>query len=378
MSSQPIRICITRSARRSYSETFIKDQIGGFSKLAEVFPVHSGRLPERREDGRLLGPRAFWILHKVIRGISGVRNNYFGNYALRTYLQKQRIDVVLANYGIAAAHLVPACRDLGIPLLVIFHGHDATDQKLLKQYRRGYQRLFEYASFVITVSADMREGLIRLGAPPEKIRVVPCGVDIAKFRPASEPKEKLFLAVGRFVEKKGPLHTIKAFHKVWQKHPDAKLVMAGSRSGECYAACSRWVANTGMAGAVVFAGVLTPAEIREWMARARAFVQHSITAANGDQEGTPVSVLEASASGLPVISTFHGGIKEAVVHNKTGFLVKEGDIDGMAASMMTILENSDLAGSMGREGRAHISSHYNQAEQIGALFKLAVAAVKGK
>jgi hypothetical protein len=77
-----VRICITRSERHSYSETFIRDQISGLSKRAEVFTIHSGRLPERKEDGSLLSNGLFWILHNVVKGVTGKRNNYFGNYGI--------------------------------------------------------------------------------------------------------------------------------------------------------------------------------------------------------------------------------------------------------------------------------------------------------
>src|SRR5690242_15626309 len=102
-----MRICITRSERYSYSETFIRDQISGFSNLAEVFTIHSGRLPEQSEDGKLLSSRAFWILHKVVKTITGKRNNFFGNYGVKKYLLKNKIDVVLANYGLSGAHMMP-------------------------------------------------------------------------------------------------------------------------------------------------------------------------------------------------------------------------------------------------------------------------------
>src|SRR3546814_21143924 len=80
--------------------------------------------------------------------------------------------------------------------------------------------------------------------------------------------------------------------------------------------------------AIDFAGVLTHEQVYERMKHTRAFVQHSVTAAAGDSEGTPNSILEASAAGLPVVSTRHAGIKEAVRHEETGFLVEEHDVDG--------------------------------------------------
>ncbi len=109
-----------------------------------------------------------------------------------------------------------------------------------------------------------------------------------------------------------------------------------------------------------------------------AFVQHSITAPNGDMEGTPVSIMEASSSGLPIISTKHGGIKELVVHNKTGFLVDEKDEEGMAAYMLKICDDLELAKSMGAEGRKYIEQNYEQSVQIGKLYELASQSTTSK
>lgn len=370
-----MRICITRSERHSYSETFIRDQIAGFSKLAEVYTIHSGRLPERKEDDTLLGPSIFWILHKIVKGITGQRNNFFGNYGLKKYFKENRIEVVLANYGLSAAHLAPICQDLNIPLIVIFHGHDATDKKLLRQYVNKYKALFRIASSIVVVSNDMQKRIVQMGAPQEKMNVVPCGVDLEKFKPLSVQRGRMFLAVGRFVAKKGPLNTIKAFYEVWKRNPDAVLIMIGAHKG-LHEQCVQLVASLRMETAVVFPGILKQDDIRVFMSNALAFVQHSVTAANGDMEGTPVSILEASASGLPVVSTFHGGISDAVIHEKTGFLVEEGDVQGMARYMEKILDDPALGAAMGAAGRLHIESNYDQTKQIGKLHALASQAIK--
>ena len=114
-----MRICITRSSRNVYSETFIRDQITGFKNWAEVYTIHSGRLPEKREDGTLLNSKLFWVLHKVLKVVLG-RNNFFGNFGVKKYLKDNKIEVVLANYGMPGAHMTQVCKDLNIPLLVIF------------------------------------------------------------------------------------------------------------------------------------------------------------------------------------------------------------------------------------------------------------------
>ena len=95
------------------------------------------------------------------------------------------------------------------------------------------------------------------------------------------------------------------------------------------------------------------------MQQSRAFVQHSLVPKSGDSEGTPVSIMEASATGLPVVSTKHGGIVDAVIHGKTGFLVDEGDVDGMAECIYLLLTDGKLANEMGRNGREHVTQNFN-------------------
>ncbi len=369
----PLRMCITRSSRHAYSETFIRDQITTLHKMAEVHTVHSGRFPERREDGTLLSPLPFWMAHKLVKGITGRRNTFFGHLGFKKFLSDRRIEVVLGNYGISAAHLVEPCRQLGVPLLAIFHGHDASNRRLLAAYRRRYLALFDYAYAVIAVSKDMQKGLIAMGANPDKVVLIPYGVDVEKFKPVPSRKEKMFLAVGRFVEKKGPEYTIRAFSEVLRKHPDARLVMVGKHD-ERYMECARLVTALDVGHAVSFPGVLSPDQVASLMARALAFVQHSVTAANGDMEGTPLSILEASASGLPIISTRHAGIKEAVVHGRTGFLVDEKDTAGMAEFMTKLLDDEALVPVLGGAGREHILKHHNQVTQIAKIHELAMKA----
>jgi glycosyltransferase involved in cell wall biosynthesis len=369
-----MRICITRSSRNAYSETFIRDQILGFKKWSDVYTLHSGRLPEKREDGTSLNSKLFWVLHKIVKGIVG-RNNFFGNYGVKKYLLEHHIQVVLGNYGMPASHMVPICKALNIPLVVIFHGHDATDKKLLKEYAAKYKELFDYASFTIAVSEEMKNRLLAVGAVPEKLKLIPYGVDIEKFKPiASDVEKKNFIAVGRFTEKKGPLYTIRAFHKALQKFPETKLVMVGGKTG-MHQECENLVKELGIENSVNFTGILNADEIAKLMSTSLAFVQHSITASNGDMEGTPLGILEASASALPVVSTLHGGIKEAIIHNKTGFLVAEKDEESMAKYMIQLLEHPEKAKQMGVDGRKHIMENHVQEKQIKKIYELAQQAL---
>ena len=109
-----------------------------------------------------------------------------------------------------------------------------------------------------------------------------------------------------------------------------------------------------------------------------AFVQHSITADNGDMEGTPVAVLEASAAGLPVISTFHAGIPDVIIHGETGLLVEEHDVEGMANYMIHLLENPDKAINMGAKGKTHIRDNFSLDRHLNTISELVKKAVDPK
>jgi colanic acid/amylovoran biosynthesis glycosyltransferase len=370
-----MRICITRTEKGRYSETFIQNQIDRLSQWTEVFAVHGGRLPQRSDDDKLLSPSFYWLLHNVVKTISGKRNNYFGNYGLKKFLKEKKIDAVLANYGIAGVHILPVCKSLGIPLVVHFHGFDATQQKVLHQYKDAYKILFRDAAGIVAVSADMKNKLVSLGAPEEKIALIPCGIDLKKFQPNYVKNEHaLFLSVGRFIAKKSPQSTINAFVNVKQSEPEAKLVMIGQKSG-LYEECKNIVQQHGIENDVLFTGVQRPDEIAKQMQSANVFVQHSVTAVNGDMEGTPNTVLEAAASGLPVVSTKHGGIKEAVIDGTTGFLADEHDITAMSAYMLQLIRQPGLAKEMGMAGRRHMEENYDLEKQAKKLFNVLKDAV---
>lgn len=369
---EAFNICITRNQPFAYSETFIRNQIKKLSEKANVFSLHSGRLPEKEEDGNNIYPKHKWIIHKILRGITQNRNTFISNKVLAHYLTQNKIDIVLSNFGMSAAHMSVICNKVNIPLVPHFHGFDATKQKVIENYRALYKQMFQSSPAIVAVSEVMKKKLIRLGAPEEKVKVIPYGINLTNFAPAIANKSTeqfIFIAVGRFTAKKAPLLTIKAFEKVCDKLAHVSLIMIGGKEG-LFAACEQYVQAQKLESKINFTGTMSSEKIAEYMQQAHAFVQHSITAANGDMEGTPLSILEAAASGLPVISTLHGGIMEAVLHNKTGLLCEEKDVDAMAENMLTLTQNPTMAQQMGLAGRKHIEEHYDLDKQSQKLFEL--------
>jgi glycosyltransferase involved in cell wall biosynthesis len=299
---------------------------------------------------------------------------YFSRRAFARYLRRNAIDVVLAEYGPTGVEVRACCLDAGVPLVVHFHGYDAHSIPVLEEYREGYRQLFATAAAVIAVSRTMAEQLLALGVPKEKLFVNSCGVDVDAFKGASPALVKPgFLAAGRFVDKKAPHLTLLAFAKVVGACPEARLTMVGD--GPLWDCCKQLAAALGITESVEFTGVVCHERVRALMAGARAFVQHSVCTSYGDSEGTPVAVLEASAAGLPVVSTRHAGIQDAVIHQQTGFLVDERDVNAMADYMSRLATDSGLAAALGTAGRRFVSKNYSAEKSIERLFNILQKAV---
>jgi glycosyltransferase involved in cell wall biosynthesis len=202
----------------------------------------------------------------------------------------------------------------------------------------------------------MKEALLDIGCPDNKLVLNPYGPDHSFFLLNPDLKQKHFVAVGRFVDKKAPYLTIMAFKKVAEKFSDARLIMAGD--GYLLNVCRSLSQALGLKDNIVFAGVLNTEEIKVLFENSIAFVQHSSVAENGDSEGTPVAVLEAQAAGLPVISTYHGGIPDVVINEETGLLVEEHDLEGMSQNMIRILQEEGLAQQLGEAGRKRVKKKF--------------------
>lgn len=352
----------------TYSETFIKNQVEG---LKPKITLTEGWQPSIQRNGKsfLWFPLNFLLIRGFLRNLFPQFYHRLYTKSLSRYLVKQNIRVVLANYGPMGAMLMDACKKANVDLVVHFHGFDASDKQTIELFFKQYNNLFKIAKSIVVVSKDMVKKLIDIGADANKLILNPYGIKVDYFVGAQpELNPPVFIAVGRFTEKKAPLLTIKAFAKLLNRNPKAKLVMVGD--GDLLDEAKLLVKDLKIQDEVSFKGVLNPDEIIELLKLSRVFVQHSIQASNGDSEGTPNTILEASASGLPVISTFHAGIKEAVLHEKTGYLVNEGDWQTMGDYMIKLASNPTLCAELGKAGRKHMLEHYNYLTVIVNLKKI--------
>jgi glycosyltransferase involved in cell wall biosynthesis len=287
--------------------------------------------------------------------------------AFRNLLRERGVDVVLAQFGLSGLRAMRPCRSAGVPLVVHFHGFDLSSLYRRAVYRFSCRRLVARAAACVVVSRTQAERLRALGCPDGKISIIPCGVPLREFRESEAVSNQpcRFVAVGRLVEKKSPLDTIRAFARCAAECEGVTLRLVGE--GPLRAACEALVAELGLAERVTFLGEQPNSRVQAEMAASGAFVQHSVTAPNGDEEGWPVAVAEAAASALPIVSTRHAGILDQVVHGRSGFLVEEGDWEGMAERMSVLARDPDLRRGMGRAGRRHMEEHGDLSESIARL-----------
>lgn len=285
--------------------------------------------------------------------------------AVAESLLTNKIDGILAEYGMTGAKIMPIAKALNIPLIVHFHGFDATMHSIISELKPKYLEMFGVAAKIIAVSKVMKEKLIGLGCPEEKILVNTYGANPLFFENKPTYEENHFVGLGRFVDKKAPYYTILAFQKVLEKYPGSQLTLAGD--GNLFDACKNLVRYFKLGSNISLPGIISPNDFMELLGKCRAFVQHSITPGSGDMEGTPLSVLEASAAAVPVISTYHAGIPDVVVHQKTGLLSQEHDVEAMAANMCLLIENPDLAKEMGQKARERIMEKFTMERHLNEL-----------
>lgn len=359
-------VCLVTTDRMT--ETFIRAHASGLPAETVTLDGWPPRLNGRALYSQSVPRRAVRRLWRLLLQAGGRDHR---TLIYRQILQGVRPAVVLAEYGTTGVRVMDACRLHGVPLVVHFHGVDASRRSVLEQHRRTYPRLFAQATAIIAVSRSMRARLIALGASPERTHYNPCGVDCTVFHPGHpETSPPVFLFVGRFVEKKAPHQLLRSFALVHAAFPEARLRMMGA--GPLLAPCQKLATELNLDETVTFLGIQPPEVVRAEMSQARCYVQHSVEATSGDSEGTPVSILEAGACGLPVVSTRHGGIPDVVIEGKTGFLVDEHDIGAMAHHMVRFVRDPQLAGAMGRGARAHVSQHFSLADSLKVLWSILV------
>lgn len=294
-------------------------------------------------------------------------------------LKTSKPDAVLATFGPNGINVMEACSREGIPYFVQFLGYDASELMQSNWYKEKILKVINYSAGAIVLYEGMQQTFVQDGGDPKKFTVLNIGVPTDRFAHIKpdyySQRPTHFLAVGRLVEKKSPVNLLNAFLVCARENNDVVLNIVGN--GALMPEVREFLENEPLIqDKVRLHGFLSQDELLPLYQQSHVFVQHSITASDGNKEGWPVGIAEACSCSLPVVSTKHAGIPEQVIDGETGFLVPENDYEGMGKRMLALSQNWEMAETMGQKARQHIFNHGDLDNQIGKLKKLLESVIK--
>ena len=293
---------------------------------------------------------------------------FLGSYdnKLIRYAHEQHIDVLHAHFGPTAWKYKKIAEKLNIPFVVSFYGYDYEHYpKLNPEYNAYYRRLFQLATMFFCEGKHGKTILIKKGCPEDKISISRLGIDIAEitFRKRDKQVAELnLIQVASFTEKKGHLYTLRAFLSALYKCPNMKLTLIGGVKDEnIKKEVDDFIRENNLESKVRVLHFLPYDQVIEQLYQHQVFIHPSCYTQDLDCEGgAPIVLLDAQASGMPIISTRHCDIPAEVIHGETGYLVGERDVDGLEKAIIYFYNmNADTLGEYSVKARAHVVKEYD-------------------
>ena len=360
------------------SETFIHAQANALSGFD---PVYAG---SRRVAGLdLRQAQVHTINHGNISGKCRELCFKLIGFAPNFVRELSAVNPVLlhAHYGPNGVRALPIATNLKIPLIVTFHGFDATATNVrytktwlgFRHYLVTKEKLKKSSAYFLAVSKFIRRKLLEQGFPEERILVHYIGVDTKKFQPASTECGPVILFVGRLEPTKGPEFLIRAAAAVQSELPEAELVIIGD--GTLRADMEKLAKQS--LRRYRFLGLRTADEVCEWMNRASVVCAPSIRRLSGEEEAFGLACAEAHAVAKPVVAFDTGGIPEIVTHGSTGFLAPVGDWQALAKHLLVLLRDAPLRKRFGLSGRELVLRQFDLEHRTKILEEIYTGVLEG-
>ncbi len=334
-------------------------------QCADLYPMPEGAveiLPRVRSNF----VRRFWL--KYIRKEPPIV--YRGEYgALAGLLERRSADLMHVYFGHTGVHLLPFLQRWPKPAVVSFHGMDVQTRADDATYESRLRALLRAATLVLARSESLQDRLLALGCPPEKLRLNRTGIPLDAFpfieRPPPADGAWRLVQACRLIEKKGLDDALHAFAAFRREFPRATFTIAGE--GPLLAGLEKLRDELDLGGSVCFAGFLNGPKLGALYHESHFFIHPSRLTADQNQEGVPNAMLEAMATGLPVVATQHGGIPEAVHDGTTGLLVPERDRAGLAAALLTLARDPARWRAMSAAASADTAVQFEATAQVARL-----------
>ena len=285
-------------------------------------------------------------------------------------LRREGARLIHAHFGYQGCRCLRAKRVAQLPLVTSFYGADASLFPADSTWRRRYERLFAMGELFLVEGSAMAQRLLALGCPESKLVVHHLGVDVEQIHFSERlPSDRVqILICAEFREKKGIAGGIRAIGRALEGLVDVdcriRIIGEGPERPQIEAA----IAASGLGDRVELVGRQPYSVVLEELQSSHFLLQPRLTAADGDSEGgAPVILLDAQASGLPVISTDHGDIPEYVLDGESGYLAKEGDVAGLAELIRRVVLTPETWAQLGHRGRRHVEESYSASTQSARL-----------
>lgn len=391
-----MRIAFIVTSFPCLSETFVLDQITGLIDRGHEVDVYAEErgaefeahpeveqydllrrtfyegLPRNRLRRLLKSPGAFFSnggasLMPRLRALNVLRYGLRAGslrllYAASPLLGKPPYDIIQCHFG-GNGSKGALVRDTGAAhgkLVTTFHGYDLSLQ-LRRHGRHLYDELFAKGDLFLPVTRRWKERLIEMSCPEAKIVVHRMGVNLEQFpfepRCAPAGERCVVVSVARLVEKKGIEYGIRAVAKLCEEGYNVEYRIAGD--GPLKPELLRLIGELNLRDVVKLLGWKRRCEVREILRAAHVFLAPSVTSEEGDEEGAPVSIMEAMATGLPVVGTRHSGLPELIREGVTGFLAPERDVSGLTDGLRRLVESPQSRVEMGRNGRLAVERQHD-------------------
>ncbi len=355
-----VKLLYITNSLNANSETFIQNTIGQIRSLKSVdLKLYTLEI----SDFYLYQNHLLLNVHRILKKF---RFNRF-RFKLLDYLIKVDYDVVFIDFGNNAVDFNDYFYSRQKRMIVHLHGFDISKLLNSKHYLNWLIQ-FTVENKVIVPSIYNSNRLEILGCKKANIHVIPYSFYGGQIVNRVIDYDLIF--VGRFVSKKDPRILIYVLNELVKTFPNIKLCMVGS--GYLYSEVSNLIRGFNLNKNVELKGLLSHSEVFDLLVKSKIYIQHSVTSADGDQEGFPNSILEASSLGLPVVSTIHAGIPEIVLDGVSGFLVQEFDYLMMAKKISELLNDDELRKILGDSGQKYILEKCNPSRRIDAIEKLII------
>jgi len=282
--------------------------------------------------------------------------------AIIRLVRNERFDLIHAHWlvsqGFIAAFSLLITRQK-IPLLCTSHGGD-----LFALKGKGLQRLkrwvMDKSAALTVVSKAMKKTVVDMGILPDKVEVIPMGVDLkGLFTPDPRVPRKTdeLLFVGRLVEKKGVQFLLEAMPAVLKKHSTVRLILAGS--GPMEQELRQQAQRLQISDRVSFLGMVSQTELPAMYRKATLAIFPFIVAKSGDQEGFGLVQVEAMGCECPIIAGDLPAIHDIVIHEENGLIVESGNIRALADAIIQTLDDKDLRLKLAEKARMQVMERFD-------------------